>query len=75
MPHAARRRRDARHYDRLTVELLVPRVALRAALRATDPRAPLSTREECCWQEAAVARCFRRGAFAIQSVRGTHEAP
>jgi len=75
MPRAARRRRDAGQFERLTVDVLVPRAVLRAARRATDPRAPLSTHEECCWQEAAVGHCLRRGAFAIQSVCTADEAP
>jgi len=64
-----------RQFERLVIEVLLPRSALHKALRATDPRVPLSTHEERCWEEAAVARCLRRGAFAIQSVRGTDEAP
>jgi len=67
--------RGFRQYDRLVIEVLVLRDALETARRATDPHVSLPAHEERCWEETAVARCLRRGAFAIQSVRSAYEAP
>jgi hypothetical protein len=55
-------------YERLVVDVMIPRSALQRALRSTDPRVALSTHEERCWLEAAVERCLRRGEFSIQSI-------
>jgi len=54
---------------RLAIEILVPERHLRAALRATDPHAPLSTFEEQCWLEDAVGQCLERGQYSLQAVR------